>query len=641
MKMKLEIKSAIIVVLSIFTFSSCEKYLDIVPDGTQELSLLFNRKETAFNALANCYSYLPQNDGTYSSYALMSDELTVPVPKEPDAVRVMKGQQNVSNPLMSYWSGYNVTGRGQGSLWEGIRSCNILIENIDQVVDMDQSEKNQWKAEVSFLKAYYHFLLLSNYGPIPIIDVNLPIDASDEDVRVERKTVDECFTYITTTIDAAISNLPERIIGNNDLGRIDKVIARAMKSRVLLYSASPLFNGNSDFYANFVNKEGTPFFNQTFDATKWQLAADAAKEALDDAIAQGASMYYYTDTPPTFDANNFQFKIIRDQYNNRFAITDPWNQELIWGNSSPVTNGQYWQIQSPALMKDPTSSAVEAAWQWLAPSLRVVETYYTKNGLPIDEDKTFDYDNRYDVTTIAFNQRFYAQFANRTAKLNLDREPRFYASIGFDRGLNRTWGSIWNLKMRSGEAHGRIANTGDFLVTGYALKKLVHQDTEGDAYNKAITYPWPMIRLSELYLNYAEALNEAVGPTTEVFDALNMIRDRAGIPSVQDAWSNPNTAVTLNKHLSKEGLREIIQQERSIELAFEAHRYHDVRRWKQAGQYFSTPIRGWSVDEDSEANYYQIMDVSLRSFNSPRDYLQPLSFTELSRNPNLVQNPGW
>lgn len=639
--MKLKIKNIIILFLSIFTFSSCEKYLDIVPDGTQELSLLFNRKETAYNALANCYSYLPQNDGTYASYALLSDELAVPVPKEPDATRVMKGQQTVSAPLMGYWSGFSASGKGQGSLWEGIRSCNILVENIDLVVDMNQSEKNQWKAEVTFLKAYYHFLLVSNYGPIPIIDVNLPIDASDEEVRVERKTVDECFSYIANTIDDAVNDLPERVIGNNDLGRIDKVIAKAIKARVLLYSASPLFNGNSEFYSNFVNKDGIHFFNQNYDKSKWQLASEATKDAIDAATAQGVSMYYFTDTPPTFDANNFQFQFIRDQYNNRYAITDPWNQELVWGNSSPVNNGQWWQIQSPALMKDPSSSSVEAAWQWLSPSLQMVETYYTKNGLPINEDKNFEYASRYDLTTIQFNQRFYAQFANRTAKLNLNREPRFYSSLGFDRGINRTWGSIWNLKMRSGETHGRIANTGDYLVTGYALKKLVHQDTEGDAYNKAITYPWPMIRLSELYLNYAEALNEFNGPSAEVYEALNMIRQRAGIPTVEDAWSNANNAVTVNKHLSKDGLREIIQQERSIELAFEAHRYYDIRRWKLADQYFSIPIKGWSVDEDLEANYYQIRDVGQRSFNSPRDYLQPISFTELSRNPNLVQNPGW
>ena len=177
-------------------------------DGTQELSLLFNRKETAYNALANCYSYLPQNDGTYASYVLLSDELAVPIPKEPNAIKLMKGQQNVSSPLMGYWSGFSATGKGQGSLWEGIRSSNTLIENIDLVVDMTQAEKNQWKAEAKFLKAFYHFLLVSNYGPIPIVDVNLPISASDVAVRLDRKTVDECFKYIVETIDVAILDLP-------------------------------------------------------------------------------------------------------------------------------------------------------------------------------------------------------------------------------------------------------------------------------------------------------------------------------------------------------------------------------------------------------------------------------------------------
>ena len=436
---------------SIFLFTSCEEYLDIVPDGTQELSLLFNRKETAYKALANTYSYLPQNDGTYASYVLASDEVAVPVAKEPNAIKLMKGQQNVSSPLMGYWSGFSATGKGQGSLWEGIRSANTLIQNIDLVVDMTQEEKNQWKAEVKFLKAYYHFLLVSNYGPIPIVDENLSIAASDQEVRLDRKTVDECFRYIVETIDAAIADLPERVLGNNDLGRIDQVIAKSIKAKVLLYSASPLFNGNTSLYSNFINTNGEHFFNQTYENSKWDLAAKATKEAIEAAIAQGASMYYFLETMPDYDKNNSQYEFIRNQYDNRYAITDPWNSELLWGNSSPVTNGQYWQIQSTAMMKDPSSSSVEAAWQWLAPSLRMAETYYTKNGLPIDEDLSFAYSERHDIATIAFNQRFYAQFANRTAKLNLNREPRFYASLGFDRGLNRTWGNLWKLKMRKGE----------------------------------------------------------------------------------------------------------------------------------------------------------------------------------------------
>jgi hypothetical protein len=144
----------------------------------------------------------------------------------------------------------------------------------------------------------------------------------------------------------------------------------------------------------------------------------------------------------------------------------------------------------------------------------------------------------HDVTPISFINRYVAQYGQSTAKLNLDREPRFYSSLTFDRGLNRSWGELWNLKMRKGESHGRNANTGDYLITGYGLKKIVHPDSEGDTYDKLIRYPFPIIRLSELYLNLAEALNELNGPSQQVYDALNVIRDRAGIPNVQDSWSD-------------------------------------------------------------------------------------------------------
>ena len=618
------------------TLSSCDEYLDIVPDQTQELDLLFDREESAYNALATCYSYLPKNDDLYSSYVTATDALTTPVAKETAGIRLMKGLQSASNPLMSYWSGYE----RHGSLWRGIRSCNILIENMDNVVDMTQEEKDSWKAEAQFLKAYYHFTLLKYYGPIPITDVNLPISANDQEVRVKRNTIDECVSYISETIDSAIPNLPLRVLNNNDLGRIDQVIAKAIKSRVLLYAASPLFNGNSEFYSGFVNDEGDHFFNQTYDENKWQLAMDASLDALNTAISQGASLYEFNDTPPVFDEENYEEESVKKLYNIRYSIVDRWNDELLWGHSNPVGTN-WWQLQAGSLMKDPTSSSVEAAWQWVAPTLRSVEMYYTLNGLPIDEDLTFDYTNRYEVTNIGSNQNANAQFAQRTVNLHLNREPRFYASIGFDRGYNRTWGRLWNLKMRKGETHGRIANSGDYLITGYALKKIVHPDSEGDGYDKIIQYSWPMIRLAELYLNYAEAANEVNGPTEEVYSMLNSIRDRAGINTVEQAWSDATIAATVNKHTTKDGLREIIQHERLIEFAFEGHRYNDLRRWKMAEDYLNSPVKGWSVDLSTEDGFYTLRDVGNRSFSSPRDYLHPISINELTINTNLIQNPGW
>jgi hypothetical protein len=632
-------KQLFAIVLTTASFlSSCGDYLDIVPDKTQEIDLLFERKEAAYKALATCYNHLPANDAFYGSFVMASDELAIPSVQQTEGTDLMKGNQSASDPIMGYWSGYGATGQGQSSLWEGIRSCNILIDNIDLVKDMTTVEKEMWKAEAQVLKAQFHFLLLRNYGPIPIVDVNLPISASEEEVKVLRNTTDACFDYIVKTLDTALKSLPLKVSSSNDFGRIDQVIATAIKSKVLLYAASPLFNGNSD-YENFVDAKGNKLFNTTTDPKKWEKAMDSSKEALDLAIASGSSLYTFTDSAPEFDAEDMQATEVKSLYNYRYMIAERWNSELIWGASNPVNS--WWQFQASLLMKNPGSSSVEAAWQWVSPTLRMAELYYTKNGLPISEDLSFDYNNRYEVTTIPASEKFHAQEGERTAKLHLGREPRFYASLGFDRGINRTWGEKWNLKMKSGEIHGRKGFSNDYLATGYSLKKMVHPDSQGDGYNKLISYAWPTIRLGELYLNYAEAANEFSGPSQEVYDALNAIRSRSGVNNVEDAWSNLALTRSLNKHLDKKGLEEIIQQERMIELAFEGHRYHDLRRWKIADKHLNTPVKGWRVNESDEANYYQIQEVGQRIFENPRDYLHPIKIYELTVNNNLVQNPGW
>ena len=629
-------KKKFIIILLAGLFS-CDNYLDIVPDQTQQVDLLFERKEVAYTALATCYAYLPKNDGVYTSFMTMSDEITTPISKETDGVRIMKGQQSASNPKFGLWSGWS----DQGSLWEGIRHCNILIENIHNVVDMTEEEMNSWAAEAKFLKAYYHFLLFTYYGPIPIVDENLPISASDNEVRVKRSTVDQSVDYIVQTIDDAILDLPVRELSSNDLGRIDQVIAKSIKSRILLYAASPLFNGNSEMYSGFINEYGEHYFNQTYDQTKWDLAKDASLDAINAALENGVGLYEFSSTPPNYEDEYEESEFLRTLYDLKYTIVDKWNSELIWGNSNPVRDNDWWQMQAACMMKNPSASSVEAAWQWIAPTLRIAELFYTENGLPIDQDLTYDFQNRFNTATVGASQNYQAQYGTTTAKLNLNREPRFYSSLGFDRGYNRTWGNLWQLRMKKGEIHGRIANSDDYLITGYALKKLVHPDSEGDGYNKIVTYAWPMIRLSELYLNYAEAINESVGPNQEAYDALNAVRERAGISSVEDAWGNASISATLNKHTTQDGFREIIRQERLIELSFEGNRYNDIRRWKQAEQYFNSPVFGWSVDETSVSGYYNITQVGTRSFNSPRDYFHPISINEITINPNLTQNLGW
>ncbi|HYW96196.1 MAG TPA: RagB/SusD family nutrient uptake outer membrane protein [Bacteroidales bacterium] len=633
-------KITALILLTLVTVS-CDRYLDIVPDKTQEVSLLFQRQEAAYKALVTCYHYLPMDDAVYSTYAFASDMLTTPVEQETPGVEMMRGKQSTSDPLMGYWAGHYANGRSQESLFRAIRDCNIFIDHIGEVMDMTDQEKATWKAEAIFLKAYYHFLLLRQYGPVPIVDHNLAIDASEDAVRVRRDPVDQVFDYIVKTIDLAMKNLPERNTAANDIGRVDKVVAAAVKSRVLLYAASPLYNGNSDYYETFTGKDGEKFFNTTYDPEKWKLAADAAKEAIDLALASGVEMYTYNDVVPAFDSTAYDSAEVKALYNYRYMFTDKWNKELIWGNSNPVDNGDWWTLQAAAMMINPDASSNYAAWQWVSPTLQAAEMYYTKNGLPIDEDLSFTYDRRYSVTVIPPEEGLHAQVGEVTANLHLNREPRFYASIGFDRGINRTWGTKWNLKMRKGEDYGRRAMTNDYVITGYVLKKTCHPSSIGEDYNKLVVYPWPIIRLAELYLNYAEASNEYYGPSQDVYDALNIIRERSGVPDIEVAWSDPAFVKDVDKHLTKDGLRDIVRQERSIELAFEGQRYYDVRRWKKASEYFNTPVKGWSVDESTINKFYTVKSVGQRSFITPRDYLQPIPVNELIINSNLVQNPGW
>jgi hypothetical protein len=158
-------------------------------------------------------------------------------------------------------------------------------------------------------------------------------------------------------------------------------------------------------------------------------------------------------------------------------------------------------------------------------------------------------------------------------------------------------------------------------------------------YKNPSRYAFPVIRLAELYLSYAEAMNEYNGPSAEVYTYINLIRTRAGFPDgVIKDWADHSTNAT--KATTKDGLRGIIQKERLIELAFENHRYWDLRRWKLAKTYMNRPIKGWNIGFKEKEDYYQLIDLHNQKFET-RNYLWPIRTYVLSVNSNLVQNPGW
>ncbi len=630
-------------------FTQCD-YLDIVPDNVVEVGSLFENRDKALNALSTCYRYMPNYEKLHESMSLAGDEWVGRLDAEVADARwntrgekLMRGWNNSNDPILNYWAG----GGGANSLYEGIRVCNIFLQNIDNVPDLTPNEIKDWIAQVKILKAYYHYYLIRLYGPIVIVDENLEPYSSVEEVRQERQSIDSCFNYVIGLIDEVLDEddlAVER--GTSYLGQIDQQIARAIKAEVLLTRASPLFNGNSEFYSNFKGKKGELLFPIKDDPEKWKDALDAIKEAIDFAESNGKKLYQYKGQPKFWDVENFETsEIIQYCYNERFSIVDPWNDEIIWGYSGLDFTGQGGFAHATNMRSVAEPTTPEYAWQWLGADYRMAEMFYSKNGVPIEEDRTYDYDNRLQLTTIPFDNyhKGYMQQGETTIKLHLDREPRFYAWLAVDRCIWRTHDIANDVKMRYNEFPGGRGSqhTTDFYWTGIAVKKLVHPESGTGHWARVVKYPYPIIRLSDLYLMYAEAYNEYYGPHQEVYDALNKIRTRGGLKPVEDVWSNGEIVKNVGKHLTKEGLRDIIHKERSIELCFEGKRYFDVLRWKEANKYFTSPVKGWNTTGVDPEQFYILLTLQTRVWQTPRDYLMPIPLWDLDRNPNLVQNPGW
>lgn len=615
--------------------SSCSDYLDIVPDNVATIENAFTMRTTAEKYLFTCYSYIPRNGDQWQNPGFTAgDELWFPnvTLTVAPGFYIARGDQNVNSPRLNYWDGEN---RGQ-ALFRGLRDCNIFLENVGKVPDLSVDERNRWIAEVKFLKAYYHFYLLRMYGPIPLIKENMPISAGVADVQIERRPVDEGFNYIVELLDQAAADLPERIENpTSEAGRINKVIALAVKAKVLVTAASPLFNGNNE-YAGFNNKSGEPLFNTTYSAEKWERAVVACKQAIDLAALTGHELFYYSQSATQYNVT----AATKTKLSIRNSVTEKWNREILWANTNSLTAGL--QVESTPRGLDPRYTANSTVRGSFAPTLKMVETFYTENGVPISEDKTWDFGGRFNLKTATEEDKLNLKPNYEIAALHFDREPRFYASLGFDGGAWYGQGRYddlapWYLEAKKGQAASRIGEA--HSVTGYWPKKLVNflNVIEVNSYSVR-QYPWPEMRLADLYLLYAEALNEASGPQQEVYTYLNMIRTRAGIPTVEEAWTQYSNQP--GKYMSKEGLREIIRQERTIELAFEGQRFWDIRRWKTAVRELNAPVKGWDIEQAEAANYYREKVLFTQRF-SMRDYFWPIKEIDLIVNKNLVQNPGW
>lgn len=641
--MKLYYKYICIGFLAISSLS-CKKYLDITPDNLGTLDYAFRNRNEAENYLYSCYAYLQRmgdvasNPGfTTSGELIYSNDLDNYQGFNRYGFNMLRGTQTANDPSLNTWDGSG----GSYSLFRSIRICNIMLENIDKPVDLAASEKKRWIAETKFLKAYYHYVLLKMYGPIPLIKDNLSITSTTDEVRVKRSSVDESVNYIVSLLDDAIPDLPP-VISNQalELGRITSLIALSVKADVLTTAASPLFNGNPD-YVNFKDKDGKTLFPASYDASKWQKAADAAKAAILACEGQGIKLYTFS-APATIGNLSDSLKT---QMDIRNAVGEKWelNPEVIWA-SNPAFS--YQGLATPRMTPKSAVNNFSNPSTFSAP-IATQELFYTANGVPIGEDKDWDYTGRNTLKTGDGASRYYIKEGYETIKGHFDREPRFYADLAFDGGVWFGNGRIaqddpknplYSVQARGSDGLAGPKDRIRLNITGYWPKKLVSYLSVYDDGFQQSDFRLPIIRLAGLYLLYAEVLNESTGPSAETFKYIDAVRQRAGLKGVQESWNahsrNPS------KYTTKEGLRQIIHQERRIELCFEAQSGWDLRRWKELQSVLSVPLQGWSIYDNDAVNYYRPTTQFIPSFGL-KDYLWPIKSYDLVVNPNLVQNPYW
>lgn len=576
-------------------FASCDGellstgYLDTSPNTRLSIQEVFSDRGYTEHFLTSIYAQLPQpiiSGQDRSPWTGISDEMEITF----GGFLGHKMNHGAWGPLnvINIWPWY----------YQGIRKTNIFLENIDQVPlseGFTQSDKDKWIGEVRFLRAYFHFVIFSVYGPIPIMDHTVPTNADFS--KIKRAPVDSVVTFIVQELNKAAKLLPATRSKAN-LGRVTKVAARALKARVLLYAASPLFNGNPA-YANFTRQDGTHLFPQQYDKTKWKKAALAARKAIEVAKANGFGLYNKYDDP---------------KKNYMHLFLDDFNREVIWVQ----TKGRWKHLERSQSPLGYGGYSIMGVSQELVDAYRMSNgknpiTGYRDDGSPIINEASGYVETGYSDAG--------KYWPDHTRNMYVNREPRFYASVHFS-------GQMWKgrkIEMWYSGLDGHSKNASDFSETGYVMMKFSNPDI-----NIAQNSGWDLktrihLRLGRLYLNYAEALNEWKGPVPEVYKYVNAIRNRAGLPN-------------LPQGLSQNEMRKKIHHERRIELAFEGARYFDVRRWKLATKYLDGPMYGLSINKD-RPGFWQRTVIDNRVFNS-RAYLWPIPQGEINKM-DIVQNPGW
>lgn len=681
-----------IILISVFLgsgilFSSCSDYLDSDKYFEDRITInkVFTSKQRSQQWLAYAFSFLKNENADVVGKEKDTNSFTF-------ADDMYYGDRDV-NYDSKEWNelSYNTFMQGQynednfNQAWtmcyKGIYQASVFINNIDMNTEMTDKERLDYKGQARFVRAYYYWLLLRRYGPVPIVpNEGIDYTQSYEQIAIPRNSYEEVVDYISNEMIQAAKEIQYTKRDGENCARPTKGACLATRALALIYSASPLANGNNDTYAkSLVDDKGKELLNSTYKEEKWAKAAAACKDVMElgvydlyhasfntteavgdpkTIVPADSTCSFAQNTWPKGWKNIDPFKSYRVLFSGDIAPED--NTELIFSRIDQNATEINHSMKSFARHSMPRDFG---GWNTHGLTQKMVDAYYMNDGSDCPgKDRELNGGNGTErltgFTTLQdYRQGKYKPLAANVSLQYANREPRFYASVGYN-------GSVWEYLSDPEPTHhnrqtfyyrgsGNGYNNSQFyLRTGISVKKYVNQTDVPDRedYRNIKDKAEPAIRYADILLLYAEALNELEGTysiaswdknTTytiqrnieEIQKGIHPIRIRGGVPDY-------DTQIYSNKNL----LRDKIKRERMIEFMGEGKRYFDLRRWKDAPKELNQQIYGCNImmDANHKSEFHQIIPINnLRMTFSDRMYFWPIRHSELKHNSRLTQNPGW
>lgn len=571
-----------------------EKFLDKPLSNELNIDSVFNKKVYAEQALAEVYHSLPdflpmQGRMGYGVLEILTDLADW---TKKGAPKFYTGTVDGTSVFLEHLPyRLDVDGRtvGVGPVY-GIRRAYVYLENVDRVPDMTAEEKAVGKAEAKVLIAYHYTQMLRYYGGMPWIDH--AYKASD-DMKMPRMTVQETVDKIVSLLDEAASVLPWEVDAAED-GRVTAAAALALKSRVLQFAASPLFNADKPYMEGEAAARHFVWYGG-YSADRWQKALDAGQEFL-------KKNKEYADAYRLVNTGNPREDFVAGYFerNNKETLISSRRFTTYMTGKTPFAQIRYGVA---------------------SPTLTYVDMFQMNDGTE------FDWNNK--------NHKDFPFFDNNGKPR---RDIRLYETVAVNQ--DKFKGSQ-KVEIYVGAKQAPY-NSGKMSYNGFAMRKFIRNFN--DEVNGKF-YTCPLLRLPEVYLNIAEAMNElgkasvadASGRTA--YDYVNLIRKRAGMPSITSASVPPG-----------ETLREAILRERAVEFGYEEVRYFDLIRWKRSDvftkQLSRLIIKKAPKNPDKFSYEISTEMAETRQYAKPdkwnnKYFLLPLPVNEINKKYGLIQNPGW